>query len=262
MGQDGKVQNPTMLFRLMGVDVARFRAHYGQDTIMGEEVSQMIRNLHNSREYDLPRSKIFLFPTPRPNELLCNCTRIIGRATAASSIQYWSRILPRPRSWAASRCANTPISSRIAWSAVRDPLSTIPASRSACARPGRSRASPCCAMKTSSPGPKRKDAIARSAWPIELHSGEKPQLKWLLDDYYDISYDSFVPVSGEGFLVAGRCLSAEHEAMASARVTAQCFSYGQAIGMAAAMSLRDGTPPRQLPVSDLRDALRKNGAVI
>jgi len=79
MGQDGKVQNPTMLFRLMGVDVARLRAHYGEDTIMGDEVSQMIRNLHNSREYDLPRSKIFLFSTPRPNELLCNCTRIIGR---------------------------------------------------------------------------------------------------------------------------------------------------------------------------------------
>ncbi len=79
MGQDGKVQNPTMLFRLMGVDVARLRAHYGNDTIMGDEVSQMIRNLHNSREYDLPRSKIFLFSTPRPNELLCNCTRIIGR---------------------------------------------------------------------------------------------------------------------------------------------------------------------------------------
>jgi hypothetical protein len=32
--------------------------------------------------------------------------------------------------------------------------------------------------------------------------------------------------------------------------------------MAAAMSLRDGTPPRRLPVSDLREALRKDGAVI
>ena len=68
-----------MIFRLMGVDVTRLRAHYGEDTIMGDEVSQMIRNLHNSKEYDLPRSKIFLFSTPRPNELLCNCTRIIGR---------------------------------------------------------------------------------------------------------------------------------------------------------------------------------------
>ena len=63
-------------------------------------------------------------------------------------------------------------------------------------------------------------------------------------------------------MAAGRCLSAEHEAMASARVTAQCFSYGQAIGMAAAMSLREGMSPRELPVSDLRDALRKDGAVI
>jgi len=80
-------------------------------------------------------------------------------------------------------------------------------------------------------GRKRKTSIARSAWPIELHSGEKPRLEWLLDDYYDIAYENFVPIKGEGLLIAGRCLSAEHEAMASARVTAQCFSYGQAIGM-------------------------------
>jgi hypothetical protein len=50
--------------------------------------------------------------------------------------------------------------------------------------------------------------------------------------------------------------------MASARVTAQCFSYGQAIGMAAAMCLRERASPRTLNVSDLREALRKDGAVI
>ena len=32
--------------------------------------------------------------------------------------------------------------------------------------------------------------------------------------------------------------------------------------MAVAMSLRDGTSPRKLSVSDLREALRKDGAVI
>ena len=108
------------------------------------------------------------------------------------------------------------------------------------------------------------NSIARSAWPIELHSGEKPQLKWLLDDYYDISYQSFLPVAGEGFLVAGRCLSAEHEAMASTRPShgAVLFLYGQAIGMAVAISLRDELSPRKLSVSDLREALRKDGAVI
>jgi hypothetical protein len=90
----------------------------------------------------------------------------------------------------------------------------------------------------------------------------KAQAEWLLDDYYDIAYDNFVPVRGKGLLVAGRCLSAEHEAMASARVTAQCFSYGQAIGMAAAMCAHGKRPPRALNVPDLRDALRKDGAVI
>jgi hypothetical protein len=63
-------------------------------------------------------------------------------------------------------------------------------------------------------------------------------------------------------LVAGRCLSAEHEAMASARVTAQCFSYGQAIGMAATICVQCGITPRNLNVSDLREALRKDGAII
>jgi hypothetical protein len=35
-------------------------------------------------------------------------------------------------------------------------------------------------------------------------------------------------------------LSAEHEALASCRVTAQCFEYGRAAAIATQMSLRDG----------------------
>ena len=86
-------------------------------------------------------------------------------------------------------------------------------------------------------GTKCADGIARSPWPIELHAGAKPRVEWLLDDYYEVPYGCFVPERGEGLLVAGRCLSAQHEAVASARVTAQCFSYGQAIGHAAAMGI-------------------------
>jgi FAD-dependent oxidoreductase family protein len=261
MGQDGKVQNPTMIFRLMGVDVKRLRARYGEDTIMGDEVSQMIRNLHNSREYDLPRSKIFLFSTPRPNELLCNCTRIIGRDgrelnpmlvedITEAEIQgrkqvreYANFFKDRLVGCEESFVNDTGVQVGVRQTRQIRGVATLTNSDVVA-------------------GSKSASSIARSAWPIELHSGEKPQLKWLLDDYYDVSYESFVPATGEGFLAAGRCLSAEHEAMASARVTAQCFSYGQAIGMAAAMSLREGMSPRQLPISDLRDALRKDGAVI
>ena len=78
IGQDGHVQNPTMIFRLLGVDVERFLAQYGEDTIMGEAVSALIREKSAGNEYVLPRAKIWLFPTTRPGELLCNCTRVIG----------------------------------------------------------------------------------------------------------------------------------------------------------------------------------------
>jgi fructose-1-phosphate kinase PfkB-like protein len=44
---------------------------------MPERFSELLRT-HHGKGYDLPRAKIWLFPTTRPNELLCNCTRVIG----------------------------------------------------------------------------------------------------------------------------------------------------------------------------------------
>ena len=77
-------------------------------------------------------------------------------------------------------------------------------------------------------------------------------MEWLLDDYYEVPYGCFVPQRGEGLLFAGRCLSAQHEAVASARVTAQCFSYGHAIGHAAAMCIAARCEPRELKGADVR----------
>src|SRR6516225_6315310 len=259
VGRDGNVQNPTMIFRLMGVDVGRFRAHYGEDTILGDEVSQMIRNLHNSREYDLPRAKVFLFPTPRPNELLCNCTRVIGRdgrelnpllvediteaeIEGRKQVREYARFF-RDR---LVGCEN---------SFVNDTGGQV----------GRRQTRQVRGLKMLTnddavSGKKCKTSIARSAWPIELHSGEKPRLEWLLDDYYDVAYENFVPLKGEGLFVAGRCLSAEHEAMASARVTAQCFSYGHAIGHAAAIAVQDRVAPRAINGRDIRERLNRDRA--
>jgi hypothetical protein len=107
---------------------------------------------------------------------------------------------------------------------------------------------------------KTPDGIARSPWPIELHAGKTPRVEWLLDDYYDVPYGCLVPERGEGLIVAGRCLSAEHEAMASARVTAQCFGYGHAAGHAALLSLRENIPFRKIQGSEVRARLNADGA--
>jgi hypothetical protein len=109
-------------------------------------------------------------------------------------------------------------------------------------------------------GSKFSDGIARSPWPIELHTGEKPRLSWLFDDYYEVPLGCFVPQVGESLLVAGRCLAAQHEAMASARVTAQCFSYGHAIGHAAALAITENLPIRKIKGEDVRLLLNRDGA--
>ena len=107
---------------------------------------------------------------------------------------------------------------------------------------------------------KRADGVVRSPWPIELHSGEKPKLEWLDDDYYEVPYGALVPEKGENLIVAGRCISAEHEALASCRVTAQCFGYGHAAGVAAIQSLRSGMPIRDLEGTEIRDLLNRDDA--
>jgi hypothetical protein len=61
-------------------------------------------------------------------------------------------------------------------------------------------------------------------------------------------------------LFAGRCLSAEHEAVASARVTAQCFSYGQAIGHAASIAVDEQIPASSIEGSRIRMGLNRMGA--
>ncbi|MDO9358997.1 MAG: FAD-dependent oxidoreductase [Polaromonas sp.] len=259
VGMDGKVQNPTMIFRLGNVDVERFLGTYGSNSIMPDAVSQAIIDANAAGTYRLPRAKVFLFPTPRANELLCNCTRIIGRdgrelnpliAADLTEAEIEGRRQARQYSEFfrahLTGCENAIINDTGVQVGVRQTrqIGGMDTLQNQDVETGR----------------KRADAIARSAWPIELHSGVKPRLSWLYEDYYEIPLGCFVPPQGESLLATGRCLSAQHEAMASARVTAQCFSYGHAIGHAAALSLKENIPVRDLRAADVRTLLNKDGA--
>ncbi len=259
MGQDGKVQNPTMIFRLGGVDTERFLAAYGPDSIMGRDVTDLILRLHNSAEYRLPRAKIFLFPTPRPNELLCNCTRVIGRdgrelnpllvedLTEAEiegrlQVREYARFFKHHL----TGCEDSYVNDTGVQVGVRQTRQIL----------GRATLRNADVTR----GAKFRTGIARSPWPIELHSGDKPRLVWLTNDYYEVPLECFVPERGEGLFAAGRCLSAEHEAMASARVTAQCFSYGHAVGHAAAIAIKENLQPCAVDAAEVREHLNRDGA--
>jgi hypothetical protein len=248
-----------MIFRLQGVDVARFLASYGPDSIMPDEVSKTIQRLDRGNEYRLPRSKIFLFPSPRPNELLCNCTRIVGRDgrelnpllvqdITEAEIEGRRQVREYARFFKdyLQGCEESFVNDTGVQVGVRQTRQV--------------RGARTLSNEDVTAGAKFASGIARSPWPIELHSGEKPRLVWLVNDYYEVPYECFLPQTGESLLVAGRCLSAEHEAMASARVTAQCFSYGHAIGHAAALAVNENVSPRRIPGEEIRRRLNRDGA--
>jgi len=259
IGADGQVQNPTMIFRLMGVDTDRLFDTYGKDTIMPAEVTDMIAAQNHAGRYSLPRTKIWLFPTTRPNELLCNCTRIIGSDGRALNTLHArdfteAEVLGRRQVREYARFFRDHVTG-CERSFVNDTGVQVGVRQT---RQGLGRY----VLKNEDvvTGAKFSDGIARSPWPIELHAGEKPRVHWLLNDFYEVPYRCFVPEHGEGLLFAGRCLSAEHEAVASARVTAQCFSYGQAIGHAASIAVDEQIPASSIEGSRIRTGLNRMGA--
>jgi hypothetical protein len=65
-----------------------------------------------------------------------------------------------------------------------------------------------------------------------------------------------------GLLAAGRCISAERRALASARITGTCMAMGQAAGTAAALAAARGLDPRELEVRNLQRLLLAAGALL
>ncbi|MEZ0169363.1 FAD-dependent oxidoreductase [Microvirga sp. TS319] len=62
-------------------------------------------------------------------------------------------------------------------------------------------------------------------------------------------------------MVAGRCISAERRALASARITGTCMAMGQAAGTAAALAATQGCPMPAIDVAALQRLLKAQGAI-
>ena len=79
---------------------------------------------------------------------------------------------------------------------------------------------------------------------------------------YDLPYRCFLPKGLEGLMVAGRCISGTHRAHASYRVMSICMAMGEAVGIAAALSVSKGCTPRQLDVTLLQKTMTDKGIVL
>lgn len=112
-------------------------------------------------------------------------------------------------------------------------------------------------------GARFEDAVCTVGSAVDFHASQKR------DGSYDgkyyvtgnqsvqIPYRALLPKNVENLIVAGRCLSADQLAHSAVRVMPPCFAMGQAAGLAAAISIKDGVPVKKINLSELHESLVK-----
>jgi hypothetical protein len=232
LGQRGVVQAATMVFRVGGVDMRRF------EEMELAAVQQQIAAAAASGRYNLPRDHVYLFPMPNDREVLCNMTRVtfpdgsVPLGVRSADLSFAERAgRQQVRAYATFLRENVD-AFRDSYLVESGAQIGIRQTRSIVGRTRLANEDVVGARK--SPG-----AVTYSAWPIELHEATGVRIVYLDDRTYDVPFDTLVPASTANVIVAGRCLSADNEALASARVTAQCFGMGYAAGAAGGLLVRE-----------------------
>jgi glycine/D-amino acid oxidase-like deaminating enzyme len=106
------------------------------------------------------------------------------------------------------------------------------------------------------------DSIAADASALDIHEPKGVDVDFRGMVAYEIPYRCLLPQRVEQLLVAGRCISADHDAHARSRNMPACMATGQAAGVAAAMAIDAGVNVRQLAVPPLQARLRDMGMPI
>lgn len=106
-----------------------------------------------------------------------------------------------------------------------------------------------------------EDGIACGTFAIDIHppEGEQQVFTGSGKAVYEIPYRCLLPQGLDNVLVAGRAISATHNAFGSARVMATCMGIGQGAGTAMALLVKDQLATRQVDVGLLRKQLMAQG---
>lgn len=110
-----------------------------------------------------------------------------------------------------------------------------------------------------------EDAVCYSFYPIDLHTADgkgldcRPLSEGTVPT---IPRGALLPAGSTNLIVAGRCVSSDRAANSALRAQASCMAMGQAAGAMAALSALSGTEVEQLPINEIRETLRKHGAIV
>ncbi len=109
------------------------------------------------------------------------------------------------------------------------------------------------------------DSIAACNYDIDIHdpAGSGTYIyQFSQGEYYTIPYRCLLPKKADNMIVAGRCISTDHEAQASYRIMPTVTCIGQSAGSAAALAARDKISFKNVKIKELQEVLKNNGAFL
>jgi hypothetical protein len=106
------------------------------------------------------------------------------------------------------------------------------------------------------------DVVSLNARSLDKHMpGERFEIHFL-EGNHDVPYRALIPLGVENLLMAGRCISCDHESHASLRGAATCWGTGHAAGTAAALASRGSGNVRAVDILELQKTLLSQGAIL
>lgn len=104
----------------------------------------------------------------------------------------------------------------------------------------------------------------RQVWrsPTKRNEGRWREERQSNPTYYQIPYRCLVPKNSRNLLVAGRAIGADRGAFGAIRVMINCNQTGEAAGVAAWQSLKDGVEAKAVDISKVRNLLRNAGSIL
>ena len=274
---DGASQPLTMKMKYCNVDTKALKAHvlanikdfpkmidhvdlFSRDIPMDlEGFNREVAQAKADGELDIARENVLLFGTDREGEFIFNTTRIIGHdATCAMSLSDAERMGRR-------QCVQLDRFIRKYIPGFKNALLEY-TGPSIGVRSSRQLVGKYTLTAEDILACKRFDSvIAHSGYPIDIHNptGEGTASTFLQPgSYYDIPYEVMLCGELSNLIVTGRCCSVTFEAQASLRLTPSVGAMGQAAGIAAAISAKEGGDVRTVNVSAVQSTLKSQGAFL
>lgn len=258
--QDGLMQPMTMFFRIANVDDAVVETYVATHPDDFRPYASIVAKAREEGRFPAPRKGIGMYKTLEPGVWRINTSRVLrrdgtsvadltaaeieGREQVYALIDFFRSELPGFENCVLLDTAPQ-IGVRETRRIVGDYTMTLEDVQKATAF---------------------RDVIALCGYPVDVHdpagagggTADSPETA----NIYEIPYRVMVPRALDGVLVAGRAVSATHEALGAIRVMPPCFAMGEAAGLAAGMAVAGNGEVRDVDVRTLQRRLVAQGAYI